>query len=86
MRAIICAGVRFPTIKECAEAKKSGIKRVQYALQVTGMLDGLPISYADPDPSWIDTYSQQVIHSQGEPLLRQGYCTHRLGVYHGGRF
>ncbi len=85
MRSVICAGVKYPTIKACATDKGVGIRRVQYALQVTGALDGCPISYADPDPVWRCNRGR-IIHSQGEPLLRRGYCVHRLGVYHGGRY
>ena len=85
MRAIICGGVEYPTIVRCAMDRETGIKRVQYALQVTGMLDGFPISYADPDPVRGECVAPRVVHSRGEPLLRAGYCTYRLGASHGGR-
>lgn len=81
MRAVICGGIKYPTIKACAKEKGVGIKRVQYALQVTGALDGCPISYADPDPVYRGKLGR-ILHSQGEPLLRRGYRTHWLGVHH----
>ncbi len=86
MRAIICGGVEYPTIVRCAMDREVSIARVQYALQVTGMLDGFPISYADPDPVRGECVAPRVVHSSGEPLLLAGYCTHRLGAYLGGRY
>lgn len=36
---------------------------------------------------WLPEYmAVSGIPCQGEPLLSRGYCVHRLGVYHGGRY
>lgn len=84
MRAVICGGVEYPTIAACAMDRETSLARVRYAVEFTGYLDGFAIRFANQPPAPDERPAVlHVVHCPGEPLLRAGYCRHRLGVHHG---
>jgi len=83
MRAVICAGMAHQSIVACAAYHGVTVSMATYALRITGRLNGLAIAFGSVQPA-PDCSAPTVVH--GVPLLAPGYCVHRLGVYHGGRY
>jgi len=91
MRPVLCGGIRYESIHECADRTDYSIKQLQYALGVTGHIGVVTVEYADDPADAIltagPTASVAVSSAHGvvAPLLPR-LCTHRMGPHHGGRY
>lgn len=79
MRTVICGGIRYDDIQECADRTEYSIPQLYHALHSTGRVGYDAVSYGDDA-------SAAPARPAGTPLLRAGYCTYRLGASHGGRY
>ena len=78
MRSVICGGIRYESVDECAERTEYSVPQLCHALQVTGRIGYDAVSYGDDA-------SAAPARPAGMPLLR-GHCRYRLGVHHGGKY
>lgn len=79
MRSVICGGIRYESVDECAERTEYSVPQLCHALQVTGRIGYDAVSYVDDKPR------PSAPAAPREPLLH-GLCTYRLGTHHGGRY
>lgn len=78
MRSVICGGIRYDDIQDCADRTEYSVTQLHFALHETGHIGYDAVSYGDDAPA-------EPARPAGMPLLL-GHCRHRLGVYHGGRY
>jgi hypothetical protein len=81
MKSVICGGYQHLSVDACAAYLGIPAHTVEEAIYITGKLEGMPIRFGGHMP---DLSGPKVVH--GAPLLGEGYCTHRLGAYLGGRY
>ena len=82
MRAVICGGIRYESVNECAERTEYSVPQLYHALHETGRIGYDAVYYAvdQPRPAVPDEPA-----APREPLLH-AICRHRLGTYHGGSY
>jgi len=82
MRSVICGGIRYESVDDCAERTEYSVPQLNHALRETGRIGYDAVSYGDDLPRLVDHGAPS---KPCEPLLRR-LCTHRLGTHHGGGY